>query len=208
MKKRNAGTLSLARAVWIAGLLTVTVAATAQASSINYEIHNNGGLLANNEDSPGANTPVSITGRFAYDTSTMAITEFDMTVTTEAPFNGTFTDDSQPYFEDSLLYVYPIMDGRTNFFFEIALDANFGKPGESNIDLVDVVFPPHIPGLPSTTFILLPTDYGSLPFLVGFENSTVGDPLAATPEPATWAMVLAAFAGAAAWMRARRQSTP
>src|SRR5690242_580338 len=69
MKQRTASAICFARTVLIAGLLTIVAGLTAQASIIVYDIHNNKGFTATEDQAPYRSFPVSIDAVFDYDPS-------------------------------------------------------------------------------------------------------------------------------------------
>jgi len=192
MKRRTAGAISRTRAIWIASLLTVAASATAQASLINYVIHNNGGLY-----DLQAPAPLTVTGGFSFDTATTTLSNFNVTFRGDSAVAGTYTDMSNPFLYDDdvqpvISFEGPAADGR---LVRLRLKlSGLGDFGPYKI-LEGARFLFADPDRESR--LLIPNDGKNLPTIAGI----LGEPVAATPEPSTWAMVLGAFAVAAAWMR-------
>ncbi len=191
MKRRTAGTISRARAIWVAGLLTVAASATAQASSISYVIHSNGGLY--DSQAPAL---LTLTGGFTFDTATTTFSNFNVTFTGDSAVAGTYTNTSNPFLYDDVQPVIsfegPAADGRlVRLRLKLSGLGDFG-PYEILEGARFLFADPN-----RESHLLIPNDGRNLPTIAG----TLGEPVAATPEPSTWAMVLGAFAVAAAWMR-------
>jgi PEP-CTERM motif-containing protein len=206
MKQRTASAICFARTVLIAGLLTIVAGLTAQASIIVYDIHNNKGFTATEDQAPYRSFPVSIDAVFDYDPSekdsAKNVTNFVVSIKSEIPFgldliNGRFTGASASIDVFNTLSFFPEIGGQ-DLFIDLAFSPNFNKPGigETFFRVGAIIAEDDTWDLEPAVGSGGPGD----PYAVGFTAAS------AAPEPSTWAMLLAAFAGAAVWMRARKRS--
>ena len=198
MKQQTARPISLGGILWLVGMLAIATGTgkVAHAATINYIIENHGGLY-----DFGAPGPLSVTGKFSFDTATTALSTFQLTF--KADFNGysalagTYTNTSNPYVnyaggQPQIIFQGPDFGGR---LVGIVLNlSDFGDFGPYEI----LGGSRYVSG---DTFALLPQDGQNPPTIV----ETVTGPT--VREPSSWAMSLLALAGISVWMRQRSSLT-
>jgi len=198
MKGQTARSISFGRILWLVGMLAIATDAgkLAHAATTNYIIENNGGLY-----DFGAPGPLSVTGKFTFDTATTALPTVQLTFTADfkgySALAGTYTNTSNPYVnyaggQPQIIFQGPDSGGR---LVGIVLNlSGFGGFGPYEI----------LGGLryvSGDTFPLAPQDGQNPPTIV----ETVRGP--AVPEPSSWAISLLALAGISVWMRQRSSLT-
>jgi hypothetical protein len=161
----------------IAGMVGMAIGTeeAVEASTIDYAINNNAGMIA-----PFENEPVSIAGHFNYDTATKSIENFNVTFTTTLEFRGTYTDDDSPLLIPGLGQIKIIFDGNSDSGVSYAIDVflnDFGGEGAYDIRFIDAHGSPN--------FTLLPVDAQHRPTITALVAAE-----APVPEPSTCAFAL------------------
>jgi hypothetical protein len=115
MKQQTARSISFGRILWTACILAIVTVTgkPAQANTVNYVIHDNSDLY-----DTGAPAPLSVTGKFSFDTATTTISNFTLKLTGDSAIEGTYTDTSNPQLDDpssslpQIVVHGPAADGR------------------------------------------------------------------------------------------------
>jgi hypothetical protein len=154
-------------------LITIAVAALispSKAAVVTYDVAPNSIVLFNDGSSE------TVTGTFSFNTSTVALTSVDLTLSGTGPETGVFTLTSQ--------------EGRPN---EIL--------AENNSQSLFIEFTAAIPASPLTTEEIQVESFAN----TTFTSASAITFTAAVPEPSTWLMMILGFAGVG-FMAYRRKS--